>query len=265
MNHSFDANSIQQRIELGEIEFHLSSSNAVEEAVVIFPKSGLCKDRLVAVLALYGTGPPTRDSNDISLIGDDKKPLAAERVASIEEELSTRLPRHMVPSVWAVVTSLPKLSSTKINRKAIQLWVTEMGPDVHQQIESLVDKTTAQEPSTAMERKFQVICSEVLNKPVKGVGLHKSFLQAGGDSISAMAFVARCRKDGILIGIQDLLRSKSLAEVASRSREMTESKSCVDVTTDTPFDLSVFAKSPTKYNFSERGTTVPKRYHRPPA
>ncbi|KAJ5794578.1 nonribosomal peptide synthase [Penicillium paradoxum] len=227
-----------QRIELGEIEFHLTSSNAVEEGVIIFPNSGLCKDRLVAVFALCVAEPSARGSGDLSLVLHENKSLAAEKVASIEEELSTRLPRHMVPSVWALVTSLPKLSSTKIDRKTIQLWVTDMSSDIYQQIESLADETTNQEPSTAMEKKFQVICGEILNKPAKGVGLHKSFLQAGGDSISAMAFVARCRKEGIPIDIQNLLRSRSLAETASKSQEVTESKSCADVMTDAPFDLS---------------------------
>lgn len=206
--------------------------------MVVFPKSGLCNGHLIAVLTFHGTESLTESSNAISLIGDEYRAFAAERLAKVQEDLSARLPRHMLPSRWAVVSSLPKLPSTKIDRKAIQTWVTGMSPEVYQQIENFRGETSVQEPSTTMERTFQAICSEVLNRPAKEIALHKSFLQVGGDSISAMALVARCRKEGIAVGIQDLLRSRSLAQVASKSQIAEKSKAGVDVVTDEPFDLS---------------------------
>src|SRR5207248_3379547 len=46
-----------QRIELGEIEHRLSADPQIRHAVVLMPRSGLCKHRLVTILSLHDLAP----------------------------------------------------------------------------------------------------------------------------------------------------------------------------------------------------------------
>jgi aryl carrier-like protein len=69
-----------------------------------------------------------------------------------------------------------------------------------------------------MEEKLQSIWAHVLNLP--HVALDQPFLAVGGDSISAMQVVGQCRKDGIGLGVQDVLRSRSISQLAEAVQEI---------------------------------------------
>jgi acyl-coenzyme A synthetase/AMP-(fatty) acid ligase len=64
-----------QRIELGEFEYHLSRAEHVVQSVAVFPKSGIYKSNLVAILRDY---------------------------------VSEKIPVHMVPVVWIVAEKIPQ-------------------------------------------------------------------------------------------------------------------------------------------------------------
>lgn len=67
--------------------------------------------------------------------------------------------------------------------------------------------------SNPVETSLLSIWSHVLNLP--NVTLHQSFLSVGGDSISAMQVVGQCRKEGMSLGVQDVLRSRSIIQLAT--------------------------------------------------
>jgi aryl carrier-like protein len=69
-----------------------------------------------------------------------------------------------------------------------------------------------------MEARLQSIWAHVLNLP--HVALDQSFLAVGGDSISAMQVVGQCRKDGIGLGVQEVLRSRSIVQLAEAVKEI---------------------------------------------
>lgn len=75
-----------------------------------------------------------------------------------------------------------------------------------------------QTSNSHMEEKLQSIWAHVLNLP--HVALDQSFLAVGGDSISAMQVVGQCRKDGIGLGVQEVLRSRSIAQLAEAVKEI---------------------------------------------
>jgi non-ribosomal peptide synthase protein (TIGR01720 family) len=60
----------------------------------------------------------------------------------------------------------------------------------------------------------------------------------GGDSITAMQMLARCRKEGINITLNQVLRSKSLAHVAETISQSGDALVHVAAKTDVPFGLS---------------------------
>ncbi|MEX5711743.1 amino acid adenylation domain-containing protein, partial [Parafrankia sp. FMc6] len=81
------------RIELGEVEAALTACAGVGEAVVVGRADRSASLRLVA----YLTGPP-------------------EVEAAVREELATRLPGYMLPTVFVVLDTLPRTPNGKIDR-----------------------------------------------------------------------------------------------------------------------------------------------------
>ncbi|MDY7095954.1 MAG: amino acid adenylation domain-containing protein, partial [Acidobacteriota bacterium] len=90
------------RIELGEIEHAVRSLPAIQDAVVAVTELGR-ESRLVAY-AVLGTDA-----------GDGRGPGPAE----LRQALAKQLPEHMVPTHWMMLSELPRLSSGKIDRKAL--------------------------------------------------------------------------------------------------------------------------------------------------
>ena len=87
-----------------------------------------------------------------------------------------------------------------------------------------------------MEQSLQSIWAHVLNLP--HVPLDQSFLSVGGDSISAMQVVGQCRKDGMSLGVQEVLRSRSIIQLATAVKEVESSSYDHQEYFDEDFDLS---------------------------
>ncbi|KAE8368382.1 hypothetical protein BDV27DRAFT_154089 [Aspergillus caelatus] len=226
-----------QRIELGEIEFHLRAQRAVEAGMVTLPKTGPCKGKLVAVVALSDLQPLALEGDCVELVSDDAKSTAQPLILEIEEELSSVLPSYMVPSVWIVLDSIPLTASRKINRVPITRWVTGITEDTYRRIVN-ISSASVNLPTTALEKQLAQVWSQVLNIPEKSIGLNRSFMSLGGDSITAMQVVSRCRATGIKLTVQDILLPKSLAAVVSRASSIGDRAVTRQETYDVPFSLS---------------------------
>jgi aryl carrier-like protein len=94
----------------------------------------------------------------------------------------------------------------------------------------------ASEPENHVEKSLQSIWAHVLNLP--HVPLDQPFLSVGGDSISAMQVVGQCRKEGMSLGVQEVLRSRSLAQLATAVKEVENSSYDHQEYFDEDFDLS---------------------------
>ncbi|OGM44001.1 nonribosomal peptide synthase [Aspergillus bombycis] len=230
-----------QRIELGEIEFHLRAQKAVEAGMVTLPKTGPCKGKLVAVVALADLQPLALEGDCVELVSDDAKSTAQPLILEIEEELTSVLPSYMVPSVWIVLDSIPLTASRKINRVPITRWVTSITEDTYRRIVN-ISSASVNLPTTTLEKQLAQVWSQVLNIPEKSIGLNRSFMSLGGDSITAMQVVSRCRAIGIKLSVQDILLPKSLAAVVSRASSTGDRAVTRQETYDVPFSLSPIQK-----------------------
>jgi amino acid adenylation domain-containing protein len=226
-----------QRIELGEIENQLSKDPHVTHCSVFFPKSGFSKGRLAAVVSSTGLLAEQSDSDlePLRLLSASKK---AELVPGIRERLSARLPTYMVPAVWLCVEALPLLPSGKLDRKGIATWVAgmESDPDLHNTASIFIDAEESQ-PANDREEALAAVYSRVLNIPESQLNLNESFLALGGDSIAAMTCIGLCKKRGFSLSVQELLRSKSIRDLATRAKtidHLTTYEEAVDET----FNLS---------------------------
>jgi aryl carrier-like protein len=94
----------------------------------------------------------------------------------------------------------------------------------------------ASEPGNDVEKSLQSIWAHVLNLP--HVPLDQPFLSVGGDSISAMQVVGQCRKEGMSLGVQEVLRSRSVTQLATSVKEVENSSYDHQEYFDEDFDLS---------------------------
>jgi aryl carrier-like protein len=87
-----------------------------------------------------------------------------------------------------------------------------------------------------VEQRLQAVWAHVLN--LTQVPLDQSFLSVGGDSISAMQVVGQCRKEGMSLGVQDVLRSRSIPQLALAVKDLDTSSIDYEEYFDEDFDLS---------------------------
>ena len=225
-----------QRIELLEIEHHLNLDAAVKHNLVFLPKSGPCKERLVAVISLAGL---SSGDQPLLLFEGQTKIAAYADIETIRAQVSNRLPFYMIPTVWIAVTSLPLLASGKLDRKRTAQWINDMSEKTYQQaMPSNATHKSHNQPGSPLEAMLRSILARVLNLPEEQIDLDRAFLSLGGDSISAMQVMGQCRKQGISIGVQDILRSRSLVELATLAKQVQVAVDHVAEETDVPFDLT---------------------------
>jgi len=207
-----------QRIELGEIEYHLGVQDGVRLSVVKIPSKGPFNGRLTAAVNLDNFTPSSFEDAGIHLVDRSRLAHALSQTSKIQEQLLEHLPGYMIPSDWVPVQHFPVTSSGKVDRVELTKWLEEIDQDTYDTLTQVELLSEIERPLNSVELQLQAVWSKVLDVPVSQITASKSFLRAGGDSVSAMKVVTQSRAAGISITVQDILRSKSLEGVAQLAR-----------------------------------------------
>ncbi len=166
------------RIELGEISHRLKQHETILDAVVIPVSIAEAQRRLVAYVV------------------SEKESDPAERDLSCW--LGEQLPSYMVPTRIITLPGFPLNQNGKVDRKALPNPFEGMA--------------TGMEPGRAFSEISKVIQS-VLN--LKTVDESLSFLQNGGDSLSAIRLVEQARRRiGISITVDDVLSCNPISQLS---------------------------------------------------
>ncbi|KAJ1968085.1 hypothetical protein IWQ62_001461 [Dispira parvispora] len=205
------------RVELGEVEQAIRSSsttNTAENSCVVYDRS---KGKLIGYVT-----PSNIDSE------------------SVLSALWERLPSYMVPDHIIPVDQFPLTSNGKVDQKAL---LTNHPPE----------KTRGSDVSyvssmTPMERQLVSILCDMLPLNPEEVHSHRdTFFTLGGNSLSALHFVSRCRTNGIHLVLADINRQTTVAALARRA-----SKSVGNVNTtlkSAEFTHGHFPLAPTHHMF----------------
>jgi amino acid adenylation domain-containing protein len=148
------------RIEPAEVVAALASHPAVGPCVVVPRADGRGEPRLVAYLVARGAAHPSAQE--------------------LRTYLSARLPRHMVPTAFVEVGSLPRTPNGKIDREALPPPAQERGKAAG---------TSA--PRTATEVAVAEILEGLLG--VHGICRDDNFFELGGHSLMGAQVVTRIR------------------------------------------------------------------------
>ncbi len=166
------------RIEPGEIEALLAARPGVEEAFVMLEQNG---ERLLAYVAAGGEPPKAEE---------------------LRQQLASRLPEYMVPSVIVVLPALPLTVNGKIDRRALPPPVA--APDADAAL-----------PAGQLEQLLAKIFAAVLG--LDEVGREESFFALGGHSLLATQVVSRIRAAmAVELPLRELFEQPTVAGLAAR-------------------------------------------------
>ena len=166
------------RVELGEIEAALLAQEGVREAVVVVRGEG-ADQRLAAYVVGEGAGDAAR----------------------LRDGVRERLPEHMVPAALVALETLPLTPNGKVDRGALP--EPQWGSAAREYVA----------PRDGTEARLCAIWCEVLG--AERVGVHDSFFDLGGHSLTATQLISRVREAlGREITFRTLVQAPTVAELA---------------------------------------------------
>ncbi len=192
------------RIELGEIEAVLSQHPAVRDVAVMLRQDRPGDKRLVAYLS--------------------SNPGEAVTSAILHDHLAQKLPSYMIPAAFVQLDALPITPNNKIAYKSLPQ------PDRSNLLLDRSDNSDAAfvMPQTQTEVALAKIWEEILG--VSPVGRHSSFLELGGDSLSAIRLCSQIERTfGKKLLLSNLFQTPTLNELAEviETDKMLAPQSCV--------------------------------------
>lgn len=143
--------------------------------------------------------------------------MAALQLLELQHAVAQQLPAYSIPTIWAVVEHVPLSISTKVDRAFVAKWVDAMTEEAYLEILSLNTKDIARKPITPLEIRLRNLWSLVLGIPIEMIDSEQSFFQYGGDSISAIRVMQRCRSEGLSLTVRDILVSRGISDLAERA------------------------------------------------
>jgi hypothetical protein len=236
-----------QRINIAEVEHGIIQCESVHSAVVEYPRSGPCAERLVAIICAEGSDSEAEQPVDLFA---QAKALDDQLLRPLLDHVSGVLTAAMVPSRWLTLPYLPQTTSTKVDRKQVRTWLEDMETDAYNQIfHSPLDVKGECAPEDDADGLI-ALWSQVLKLESRHIQLNQSFIRNGGDSIMAMEARTLAHSAGIVVNIHDLLSCQSLHEIGSKATS--SSQSVGPSTYDEEDTDELFALSPVQQMYFEK-------------
>lgn len=179
------------RIELGEVEVAINRCPNVAQAAVTVRQSSPDYKYLAAYVVPRGCRIETADARK-------------DFVKELRQFLKSVVPDYMIPNAFEIMDVLPKLSSGKVNRRALPAVASP---------EKSVRRYVA--PHAGLEQQLAAIWSEVLR--YDRVGRYDNFFDLGGHSLLAVRLISKVRTAfSINVPVVAIFASPTIAELAEK-------------------------------------------------
>ena len=201
-----------QRIELGEIEYHVKTQLPPDWqfGVDLVAPSGL------KMLALFAC---PQKHNSATTMGNTVLPMSTElqtTFRTLEVALAKSLPKHMVPSMYIPLASLPLSSSGKLDRK--QLKALAQSLNENQIAMFRLAGNSGRKPSSEVEKTLAGLWENLLKLEAGSIGMDSQFFRMGGDSIAAIRLVTTARSKGINLTVASIFRNAVFSEMCASAQ-----------------------------------------------
>ncbi|KAI0100223.1 acetyl-CoA synthetase-like protein [Nemania sp. FL0031] len=223
-----------QRVELGEIEYNLRRAltadgkmNNIQTIAEVLTSEGSSVSTLVSFFFLANKGG--RESGGI-------RATLYQELIGIEDRLTLLVPPYMIPSAFIPIEEVPMTPTGKIDRRQLR----DIGSKLYWHPCGLNSESKVGEIETDLQTTLRKVWAEILNLPINNITLDAKFIRLGGDSITAMQVVSRCRVEQIFLRVADILKHQTIRKVAQSARFKKPLNSVVDtgIYEDKPFPLT---------------------------
>lgn len=188
-----------QRLEPGEIEYQVKRSlggDGVQVSVNLLKGATAASASNLAAFICFDHSGATASGDDGLLLPMDE--AVVEKVQELGRNLAKVLPEYMVPTMFFPVRQMPMATSGKTDARRLKNAALAL---THEQLKqyllSTVGDGAKRPPQTAMEIKLQRLWAATIGIPEEEIGLDDSFLQVGGDSVSAIRLVTNARAEDV--------------------------------------------------------------------
>lgn len=198
-----------QRMEIADVESHLRQvfgyrQDVIEVHADIVKPYGSADPHLAAFFRLK----QGIDIHDQGFSGSERDAIAT-LFNDAKGRLLARIPRHMVPTLFVPVKSLPVTSAGKLDRKKLRAMASRLTTTELTRF-TTTEKARAN-PKNELERKMQDIWSIALGMDKSLIGTGDNFFELGGDSMSALRVAVKAQAEGISILTSDVFTNPILA------------------------------------------------------
>ncbi|KAJ1643683.1 putative secondary metabolism biosynthetic enzyme [Dispira simplex] len=171
-------------------------------------------------------------------------------VDQVLDTLQDRVSHYMIPNEIVPLADFPSSHNGETDRKAL------LALPRRNSIEQ------ATQPFTPMEAKLVTVLANILGVNPATVALHRdTFFILGGNSISAMHFVSRCKNNDIRLDLVDINRQTNIATLAKRAGESSD-EFIVDVHSN-QYDHGPFSLTPVQRVYFSLNLTDPHHWPLP--
>ncbi|URZ17236.1 non-ribosomal peptide synthetase [Clostridium felsineum] len=173
------------RIETDEVEKNILEYNNIKEAVVVAKNDNVGNEYLCAFFVA------------------DKKIFHYE----IQEYLSQKLPKYMIPQIIIQLDKIPLTAVGKIDKKSLQQYRIELSS-----MEEYV------EPRNEIEKRMCDIWKSILN--ISKIGVYDNFFEIGGHSLNATTLIYRIHKEfDVSIQLKQLFDTATIDKICKYIRQ----------------------------------------------
>ncbi|KAJ3201890.1 hypothetical protein HK099_002064, partial [Clydaea vesicula] len=122
------------------------------------------------------------------------------KIELLREFVSNSLAHYMCPVAYVTLEQFPTTANGKIDKAKLL---------------TLETSSFHEEPATETEKQLAQIWSDLLKVEISKIGRQTSFFEIGGDSISAIQLVSKCKDVGLHISTTQVFNKATLSQISS--------------------------------------------------
>ncbi|KAF2720007.1 hypothetical protein K431DRAFT_250072 [Polychaeton citri CBS 116435] len=132
--------------------------------------------------------------------------------SNLKKELAEVVPASMIPAGYISLETIPVTPTGKTDRRQLR----QHGASLSLKQIGANDRTcdVVVDPTSPAERLLRDVWAKVLNIPPTTISIETPFTRLGGDSITAMQVMSRCRAHDMSVKMADILRLQTIRCIA---------------------------------------------------
>ncbi|RAL03735.1 nonribosomal siderophore peptide synthase SidC [Aspergillus ibericus CBS 121593] len=202
------------RVELSEISFALDECHPLVDNIETLILTRPDRPNKVVVAFLSAPKVARTDGSEQLVLLDD---TALEIARAASDKALNALPSHMIPSVYLVVSHIPRTTSAKTDRRALQAayadmdidsWENEMNPETDTHVQDSEDQD-----NMSMATQVVEMIASLANISKSGITKSSRLRSLGIDSIRATRLASRLKEAGHQLSVVEVLKCVSVQDL----------------------------------------------------